>query len=90
MAVEVMRDRGIDISAQRPKPLSRFEGCRFDLLITTCDDANQACPYFPGARKRLHWSIPDPAKATGTPKEIRASFSNAGNELERRIRELLG
>lgn len=90
VAVEVMRERGIDISDHRPKPLSEFEGQQFDLLITTCDDANEACPYFPGAGRRLHWSIPDPAKTTGTQEEMRTAFRNAAAELGKRIRELLG
>jgi len=89
LAIETMAERGIDISMQRPKPLSTFEGQEFDLLITTCDDANEACPFYPGAKRRLHWSIPDPAKATGTDNEIRRAFRKAADMLEERIKELL-
>ncbi len=42
---------------------------RFDDVITVCDDANSACPIFPNATNRLHWSIPDPSKATGSTDE---------------------
>jgi arsenate reductase len=89
MAVQVMSERGIDISAQRPKPLSDFDGQQFDLLITTCDDANEACPYYPGAKRRLHWSIPDPARRAGTDEEVRAAFRSAADDLTRRIKGLL-
>ena len=89
LAVATMAERGIDISHHRPKTLATFEGQQFDLLITTCDEANEACPFYPGARKRLHWSIPDPAKATGTDDEIRQAFRQAADLLEARIKELL-
>lgn len=89
LAVETMRERGIDISHHRPKHLSEFDGQHFDLLITTCDSANEECPYYPGAKERLHWSIPDPASATGTEEEVRAAFRSAAHDLERRIRALV-
>ena len=90
LAVETMAERGIDISAHRPKLLDEFAGQTFDLLITTCDDANEECPCYPGARARLHWSLPDPAKATGTEEEVSAAFRSVADDLERRIGELLG
>ncbi len=68
MAVEVMRHRGIDISAQRPKPLSGFEGRRFDLLITACDDANQSCPVPPAPENACTGPSPIPPRPL-TPKE---------------------
>lgn len=89
LAVETMRERGIDISDHRPKALAAFEGQEFDLLVTTCDEANEACPYYPGAKERLHWAIPDPAKATGTDEEIRQAFRDAADMLTARIRDLL-
>jgi arsenate reductase len=89
LAIETLRDRGVDISGHRPKPLSQFEGQEFDLLITTCDAANEECPIYPGARERLHWSLPDPARAAGSEAEVRAAFGSVAEELERRIRALL-
>jgi arsenate reductase len=89
LAVETMRDRGIDISHHRPKTLATFEGQQFDLLVTTCDEANEACPFYPGARRRLHWSVPDPARATGTDSQVRAAFGRTADLLEERIPALL-
>jgi arsenate reductase (thioredoxin) len=54
-------------------------------VITVCDDANEACPVFPGARERLHWSLPDPARATGTEAEQLAVYRTVRDELRRRI-----
>jgi arsenate reductase (thioredoxin) len=53
-AISVMAEIGVDISAQESKTLERYLGEPFDYVITVCDDANEACPVFPGARERLH------------------------------------
>lgn len=62
----------------------------FDLVITVCDQAaGESCPLFPGNPKKLHWSTPDPAKATGTEAEIDAGFDNAFFLLKNRVEELM-
>ena len=66
LAVRAMAELGIDISRQESKTLDRYLDQPFDAVITVCDQANEACPVFFGARKRLHWSLPDPSKAQGT------------------------
>jgi ArsR family transcriptional regulator, arsenate/arsenite/antimonite-responsive transcriptional repressor / arsenate reductase (thioredoxin) len=78
-AVQVMRERGIDISAHRPKHLSEFAGRRFDSVVTLCDRVREVCPEFPGA-DTIHWSIPDPAR-----EDTRAAFERTAAELETRI-----
>jgi arsenate reductase (thioredoxin) len=60
LAIRVMAEAGVDISAQRSKSLAEFRDHRIDLLITVCDSARDACPAFPGAAKTVHESIPDP------------------------------
>jgi arsenate reductase len=89
LAVETMRERGIDISHHRPKPLATFDGQQFDLLVTTCDEANEACPLYAGAKRRMHWSVPDPAEASGTDEEIRGAFRKAAELLVTRIEALV-
>ncbi len=64
-AIEVMREFGVDISGQRSETLDRYLGEPFDYVVTVCDDANEACPVFPVAKRRLHWSLPDPSAVTG-------------------------
>src|SRR5260221_7013596 len=59
LAIRVMRELGMDISDQQSKTLDRYLGAPFDMVITVCDDANESCPVFAGARQRLHWSFPD-------------------------------
>src|SRR5919205_3619810 len=62
-AISVMAEIGVDISAQESETLQRYLGEPLDLIVTVCDDAKDACPFFPGARERLHWSFPDPSHA---------------------------
>jgi arsenate reductase len=91
LAIQAMAELGIDISQQRSKTLERYLGDPFDLVITVCDEANQVCPVFPGARQRLHWSIPDPAAAAGPAEAQLAVFRAARDTIRARIeRELLG
>jgi arsenate reductase (thioredoxin) len=69
LAVRAMDEVGIDISGQESKTLDRYVREPFDYVITVCDEANEACPFFPGAAERLHWSLPDPAAVEGTEEE---------------------
>ena len=69
LAVRAMDEVGIDISSQESKTLDRYLGEPFDYVITVCEEANEACPFFPGAAERLHWSLPDPAAAQGAEEE---------------------
>jgi len=90
LAIRAMQEIGIDIGAQRSKALDEYAGQPFDLVVTVCDEAREACPYFPGARAQIHWSLPDPSKATGTEESRLAVFREVRDELRRRIgRELL-
>ena len=65
-AVAVMSELGIDISRHWSKSVDEFRGQEFDFVITVCDNANAACPHFPGNTRRLHWPFEDPAAVTGT------------------------
>jgi arsenate reductase len=64
-----MRELGIDISSQRSKPLTEFEGQKFDFVITVCDRAREECPIIGGEPERLHWPFEDPAAFTETGEE---------------------
>lgn len=83
-AIAAMREIGIDISAQRSKSAETYAGRPFDLVVTTCDEAREACPLFRGAKRMLHWDIADPAAAVGT-EARRAAFRAARDDLRRRI-----
>ena len=90
LAIRAMNEIGVDISEQESKTLESYLGEPFDYVITVCDDANEACPFFPGAKKRLHWSLPDPSDAKGSEEERLAVFRSVRDQLGDRVRmELL-
>src|SRR5688572_24502990 len=89
-AIETLERHGIDPGTPQSKSWDVFANEAFDLVITVCDQAaGESCPLFAGSPKRLHWSIPDPAKAQGTPAEIDAAFENSFSLLKARIEDLL-
>jgi arsenate reductase len=85
LAIEAMREKGIDISKQRSKSVAEFAGQEFAIVITVCDNAAEECPVFPGAPQRMHWSLPDPAAVSGTQEEKLGAFRKVRDELEQRI-----
>ena len=88
-AVQVMAEKGIDISLGKPKNVSEFINDSFDYVITVCDDANETCPVFLGeVKRRLHIGFEDPAKAEGTEDEIYSEFRRIRDEIHERFSEL--
>jgi arsenate reductase (thioredoxin) len=88
-AIEAMSELGADISGQASKTLERYLGEPFDYVVTVCDDANEACPVFPGAEGRLHWSFQDPSRAKGSDEERLEVFRKVRDEIQARISEEL-
>ena len=84
-AIQVMAELGIDISQQQSKPLEQYLGQPFDYVITVCDAANEACPVFPGAKQRLHWSFEDPAAAVGSEEERLRVFRSVRDNIKEHI-----
>jgi arsenate reductase len=80
-AIRVMGEDHIDISNHTSNHVDEYIGIPFDYVITVCDNANEACPFFPGKVVRFHHNFPDPAKATGSPDEVMAEF--------RRVRDMI-
>ena len=85
LAVRALDELGIDISGQESTNMARYLGEPFDYVITVCDEANEACPFFPHAAERLHWSLPDPAAAEGTEEERLEVFQLVRDRLRDHI-----
>jgi arsenate reductase len=85
LAIRAMDEIGVDISGQESKTLDRYLGEPFDYVITVCDESNEACPFFPGAKNRLHWSLPDPSAAEGTEEERLKVFRSVRDGLRDRV-----
>jgi arsenate reductase (thioredoxin) len=91
LAIKVMQEIGIDISDHRAKSLEEFRAQPpMDLVVTVCDEAAEACPYFPNARHQVHWGFPDPSRVEGSDEERLAAFHHIRDLIEVRINRFLG
>jgi arsenate reductase len=89
VAVEVMREKGIDISQHQAKAFSDELARTVDYVITVCGNAEERCPLLPTGVRRLHWPLADPALATGTPEEVLSVFRRSRDAIEALVRGLL-
>jgi arsenate reductase len=83
-AVEAMAEIGIDISTHRSKSVDEFVDQPLDYVITVCSNANETCPVFPGATRRLHWPFDDPAAVEGA-----AAYRRICDQIHARIMAFL-
>ncbi len=90
-ALETLKRHNIECGDPRSKSWDECSSINVDLVVTVCDQAaGESCPLFPGSPQKRHWSIPDPARATGTDEEITTAFDEAFRLLHTRIeREVL-
>lgn len=85
LAVQVMREAGIELSAplHRSKSWNEFldKSGTVTTAITVCGNADEACPVFPGQANRHHWAFDDPARATGSDEQILAEFRRVRDQI---------
>src|SRR6185503_12166018 len=89
LAIRAMAELGIDLGGHTSKVYADVEFPAWDYLITVCDDANERCPWVPGSVERLHWSFPDPSRATGTEEERLAVFRRVRDQIQARLGDWL-
>jgi len=90
LAIKTLTSNGIPVPSPRSKSWDEFTDSEIDIVITVCDNAvGEACPIFLGEQKKLHWSTPDPATATGSEQEIFDAFTEVFLLLKSRIEELV-
>ncbi|MCX7981405.1 MAG: arsenate reductase ArsC [Syntrophales bacterium] len=92
LAVEAMKEVGLDISEHKTKSVMEIikRGILFSYVITVCDESEaEKCPVFPAFTRRLHWSIPDPAKLTGTHEEKLEAIRHIRDDIKKRILDFL-
>jgi len=87
LAIEVLKEIGIDISHHRSKSIDEFKGETFDYVVTVCDNAKENCPYFPGGKKYVHRGFMDPASIEGTYEEKLSAFRKVRDEILNWIKE---
>ena len=82
LAIRVMRENGIDISANKPKQVDEFLDKDWDYVISVCDNAKETCPCFTGDAKSFrHLRIVDPSKAEGEKEFIWEEFRRISLEI---------
>ena len=86
IAIEVMKEIGIDISGHRSKHVKEFLGKHFHTIITVCDKANESCPIFPGPAQRLHWAFPDPPHAKEVTEEVKDEFRKVRDMIHEKFK----
>jgi arsenate reductase (thioredoxin) len=89
LAIEAMKESGIDITGHRSKTVDELAGESFDYVITVCDRANESCPIFPGTSERIHWSFEDPTAVTGTDEQKLRAFRTVRDAIQQRLRMFL-
>jgi arsenate reductase len=82
LAIQVMKEIGIDISAHRSKHMNDFLQTPVETVVTVCGNADQACPMFIGQANRHHWGFDDPAHATGTDEEKLVVFRRVRDQIK--------
>ena len=89
LAVEVMLEKGIDISRQYSKGLDEANLKEMDAVVTLCEEAEQRCPVLPIKVKKFHWHLPDPTKFKASQQEKLKEFRRVKDEIESRVKELI-
>ncbi len=89
IAIEVMKEIGIDISQQKSKEIDEELLKQMDIIITLCGNAEASCPATPLKIKRIHWPIDDPVSTIGTEKEIKDAFRKTRDEIKQKIQGLI-
>jgi len=88
LAVEVMEEVGIDIAHNKTKSVMDIvkQGIVSSFVITVCDESEaEKCPVFPAITRRLHWSLPDPAKLTGTYEEQLEATRRIRDQIKEKV-----
>lgn len=89
-AILVMAEAGVEISGHSSNAVGEYLGESFDLLLTVCGGAREACPLFAGeVKERQHWPFDDPADATGSEDEILAVFRRVRDQIRSKIESFL-
>ena len=88
-AVAALAELGIDWTGKTPRKVDGLEERDWDLVVTVCDSARQACPVFHAARAVAHWDLPDPMDALGTDEEVLSVFRRSRDTIAGLIERLM-
>ena len=89
LAVEVMKELGIDISNQHSRKIKDEDLFHYDLVITLCGDARDRCPLLTSNTKNIHWDLQDPANAKGSDEEIISTYRKVRDQILLNVKSTL-
>ena len=89
LAIEVMKELEIDISAHTSDKISKYFSYGIDYIITVCDNASTFCPSFPGKAKKIHWSVKDPFRNWNKDLRRIRKYRKTRDELKKRIEQFI-
>lgn len=91
VAVEVMKEEGVDISGHTSRTVDEVSGISWDIVVTVCDSARERCPYLPGTHRQIHHSFDDPPRlATGlSHDESLVIYRRIRDEIRTFVQDLL-
>ncbi|MFV1979923.1 MAG: arsenate reductase ArsC [Rhodothermia bacterium] len=90
LAIRAMAELGIDISGHRSKTVDEFFGRKIDYVVTVCDSAREACPYFPARIEVMYKNFEDPSDANGTEEQRLSAFRATRDEIRSWILDEFG
>jgi len=89
LAMEVMSEVGIDISAQRPREVASLFRETFRYAVAVCDEPRERYPVYPFTRNVVRWSVPDPEVAATEPEARKQVFRQVRDQIRSRVEELI-
>jgi len=89
LAVDAMKEIGIDISGQQVKDVKGAFHDRFAYAVGLGDQSKERCPVFPFAFRIFRWSLEDPTAAEGSREERLDAFRRVRNQIDHNVREFL-
>jgi two-component system phosphate regulon sensor histidine kinase PhoR len=88
MAIQVMKEVGIDISGQHLKGVESIPLNQVQRIVTLCGEAAENCPALSEKVEHIHWSLSDPALVQGPRDEILRSFREVRDQIHKQVEEL--
>ena len=85
MLFRSMDEAGVSLDTHRSKLVSEFDDLPMDVVVTVCDSAREACPFFPARDRQMHQSFEDPSATEGSEQERIDAFRRVRDEIQRWI-----